>query len=381
MTTPISVPDGVAIGQTHQQRVNYLTRTRRVIVSNLLVQYKKPEQFRQMAIVEAREPELDGFLAFLESPAVAMTPELKKDGKIDVTLNAVIDPGMKVPDRFVQRSRALLDKFEDENWGGDSDVDDEAEDGQEAAEEASASAATPSSSNSAAGPSKAQKKEATAPPRIRYPARNHPIFGEDGIMHGAIIKHSAKTKTYLLDDRYQATDAKRYGHNGLTVGAWFPIQLVAMFNGAHGARVAGISGSSTHGAYSVVVSGAYDDLDRDLGNIIYYSGSGSHKHEDPENPPKATDGTKALKASLDTGNLVRVLRSSSGKSSFTPKVGLRYDGLYKVVGLGTTRNSLGGQVELFKLQRMAGQTSLEDLVRYSPTRREKRDFTRYRDGY
>ncbi|TPX13003.1 uncharacterized protein E0L32_006648 [Thyridium curvatum] len=139
-------PAGVAIGQTHQERVNYLTRARRVIVTNLLVQYKKPEQFRQMAIVAAREPELDEFLAFLESHAVAMTPELKKDGKVDVTLNAVIDPGMKVPDHFVQRSQALLDKFEDESWGGESDVDDEAEDdmeGEEATEEASTSAASP----------------------------------------------------------------------------------------------------------------------------------------------------------------------------------------------------------------------------------------------
>lgn len=138
-------PAGVAIGQTHQERVNYLTRARRVIITNLLVQYKKPEQFRQMAIVAAREPELDEFLAFLESHAVAMTPELKKDGKVDVTLNAVIDPGMKVPDRFVQRSQALLERFQSDNWGGESD-DDEAEDdmeGEEATEEASTSAATP----------------------------------------------------------------------------------------------------------------------------------------------------------------------------------------------------------------------------------------------
>ena len=66
----------------------------------------------------------------------------------------------------------------------------------------------------------------------------------------------------------------------------YPLQIVALARGAHGARIAGIAGDTTLGAYSIVASsrGAYEGLDRDEGDRLFYSGSRSHENEDPDRP-------------------------------------------------------------------------------------------------
>lgn len=92
------------------------------------------------------------------------------------------------------------------------------------------------------------------------------------------------------------------------------LQLVALFNGAHGTKQARIAGNSGTGAYSIVVSGQYHDLDQDHGDVLYYSGSRSHDNEDPERPGESSRATLALKASWHSGRLVRVLRASGGMS-------------------------------------------------------------------
>lgn len=45
-------------------------------------------------------------------------------------------------------------------------------------------------------------------------------------------------------------------------------RMVALFCGAHGATQGGIYGNRETGAYSVVISGEYDDLDQDYGNVL-----------------------------------------------------------------------------------------------------------------
>lgn len=69
------------------------------------------------------------------------------------------------------------------------------------------------------------------------------------------------TTRYVIDYRYGALPAYISGHNGLAVGAWFPNQFSAKMNGAHGMHVAGISGTVSYGAYSIVVAGAYKEVD------------------------------------------------------------------------------------------------------------------------
>ena len=63
-----------------------------------------------------------------------------------------------------------------------------------------------------------------------------------------------RTRKYTLTNKSAAIPCNNFGHNGLTVGQWFPFRICALNAGAHGATQAGIAGSEKIGAFSVVVS-------------------------------------------------------------------------------------------------------------------------------
>lgn len=102
------------------------------------------------------------------------------------------------------------------------------------------------------------------------------------------------------------------------------MQLLALFNGAHGARMGGIAGNAETGAYSVVTAGGpYEELDQDKGDILIYSGSRSHDNTDPKKPFPSSAATLALKASQRLGRPVRVLRAAGFGSSRSNAATLR----------------------------------------------------------
>ena len=113
-------------------------------------------------------------------------------------------------------------------------------------------------------------------------------------------------------------------------------------------------------------------MDNDLGDILYYSGSGSSVNTDPVNP-KLTRGVKALRHSMNLKRPIRVIRSSAGKGAFAPSCGYRYDGLYTIEHEDLERNKLGGAYLRFKLSRASNPASI-DLNR--PSRQEKTAFAR-----
>lgn len=248
---------------------------------------------------------------------IKMTPNIKERVGIVMLLDLILDdPFIFYPDDFKDAARMLQEKWESQNWGADE--------------------VTASGTAALAG---------NAPVvQDRLPPPNHPIYGVNGIMHGIMI-HQSDTgrKSYRINRQVQARDSKVYGHNQINVGTWFANQIVALHRGAHGSRMGGIAGSMETGAYSIVVSDAYDDLDNDEGDTIYYSGSNSHKNEDRQRPPPSSTGTKALNASVATRNPVRVLRSGGSNSTnhWLPDCGLRYDGLYRVVSQRERHNKKG----------------------------------------
>jgi len=232
--------------------------------------------------------------------------------------------------RTRERAQQLYERWEAQNWGKgevvEESTDDETLTG--GSDETTPDAKRRRSSSGAQG-----SGTMIVPTKIRAPPASHSIFGEHGIMHGVVLKTSSRRKDYILDSRYQKRDAKVFGHNGLDVGQWWPMQIVALFNGAHGSKIAGISGNAETGAYSVVTSGgAYEELDEDRGDTMYYSGPRSHVNTDPKKPFPSTNATNALKTSQRTGRPVRVLRAagaggSKSGSKWRPTVGIRYDGL------------------------------------------------------
>ncbi|KYG47945.1 hypothetical protein M433DRAFT_462976 [Acidomyces richmondensis BFW] len=160
-------------------------------------------------------------------------------------------------------------------------------------------------------------------------------------------KHQKKTID-SLDPKYPRTSAKFFGNGLLLNGQWWPTQLAAVRDGAHGATVAGISGGEG-GAYSCIMSGGHDYPDVDNGDEVLYCGTDSDNGA-------ITEKTRLLLQSEETGNPVRLIRSSKLNSPYAPKLGLRYDGLYQVLSheMLDPVSSLR-QRHRFRLQRLPGQ--------------------------
>ncbi|KAI8951586.1 hypothetical protein F4801DRAFT_544454 [Xylaria longipes] len=320
---------------------------------------------RSVSITRERADEMvkrfadaDLYLDWLDTN-LEMTPTIKSTTGVKLVLTTLIDPDSKVPENMVNKARALLNKYNADNWGRDVVAD-------EPDESPTAESLTAASSSQA---------PSTAAPTIgviQLPPANDPVYGVSGMMYGIIVDTSGKRKDYRLRADIPRKSAKVYGHNDIALGTWYPFQINALFWGAHGARMAGIAGSVTSGAWSIVVAGTYEDLDTDNGDTLYYSGSNSHNNTDPRRAAPASQGTKALHASIATRNPVRVLRSGGAfgtrnQNPYLPSCGLRYDGLYRVVHFQQRINQNGGLYDQFKLARLPDQTPLDELRGSSPT--------------
>ncbi|KAL7620920.1 hypothetical protein AAE478_008231 [Parahypoxylon ruwenzoriense] len=367
-----------SVGNSKPQQFQHMTTQARKIVllgikSKKLGRVPTPEDGDHIKAL-SREGRLH--LQWLDT--VEMTPEIKDKTKPEIMLKYMLDDStFFYPDDMKKSAQSLREKWESENWGADAVAD---EDMVSADQEPLDLEPTSPAPDAVAATGEASIVETQLPPA------NHPIYGQQGIMHGIMIVRGASgRKTYRLNPHIPKKSAKVFGHNGIPVGTWFANQLVALHRGAHGARVGGISGTNINGAYSIVVSDNYDDLDDDRGEKLYYSGSNSHDNDDPTRPAPSSSGTMALKASLATGNPVRVLRSggpySSKKNRWLPECGVRYDGLYRVVALRERKNTKGGLYEQFVLEREPGQPPLEELQRSSPTSRQKFELGQIQLGY
>ncbi|PUU76034.1 PUA-like domain-containing protein [Tuber borchii] len=197
------------------------------------------------------------------------------------------------------------------------------------------------------------------------------------VMRGIIVTISSiGRKTYMLDKQFPKRAADVSGDNGLTVGDWWPYQICALRDGAHGSRMGGIHGRVSTGAYSIVISGGYQATDRDFGDRILYSGSrGEIVPNSPEEAP-LTNATMSLIKSYQTGNPVRVLRSSKCHSKWAPSVGIRYDGLYRVLDYRVEQDE-GTRYYRFELKRILGQ---DPINKYRPNPKEVEDFRRVTGG-
>jgi hypothetical protein len=331
--------------------------------------------------VKAQLLRLELYIQWLETN-VEIRPALKERTKIDKVLRLLFDrPDFHFQEKTRDRARALCEIWNAQNWGEGEVVEDGSDDDRSSDEETAINSKKQKSSSS-----NAIAKRDTG--NIYPPPPNHPIFGLKGIMHGVALKVGPKRNDYVRDLRYPQREAKVYGHNSLEVGSWWPMQLLALFHGAHGMKVGGIAGNTKNGAYSVVTAGGdYEELDQDKGDVLYYSADRSHKNTDPKEPFPSSTPTLALKASLRIGKPVRVLRaagtgtSKSGDATLLPTVGIRYDGLYRVVAMHLKTNKRGGLYEQFELERLEGQPPLSDIVKSRPTAREVVDFSKRKNGY
>ncbi|XP_052816574.1 uncharacterized protein LOC128243088 [Mya arenaria] len=153
--------------------------------------------------------------------------------------------------------------------------------------------------------------------------------------------------------------------SGVEVGASWYTRMECCRDGIHRPTVAGIHGGPD-GAYSIALSGGYDD-NIDLGECFTYTGEGGRDLKGTKTNPKnlrtaaqskdqtLTRGNLALSRNVDTGNPVRVIRGYKLPSPFAPEEGYRYDGLYSVEKAWYTAGQSGFMVWKFALKRCPNQ--------------------------
>ena len=123
-----------------------------------------------------------------------------------------------------------------------------------------------------------------------------------------------------------------FGHiPGYPLGSRFESRAELSEAGVHRHRQAGISGSASEGADSIVLSGGYED-DLDNGDVSVYTGHGGRAQETNKQiaDQNFSRWNQALAYSSLNGLPVRVVRGAGHDSPYSPSTRYRYDGLYLV---------------------------------------------------
>ena len=134
----------------------------------------------------------------------------------------------------------------------------------------------------------------------------------------------------------------------VSAGTEFANRAELSASGIHRPTQAGICGSGSEGAESIVVSGGYED-DEDYGDYLIYGGQAGF---DPNTKQQNEDaelirGNLALVVSYNKGLPVRVTRGLGSKQHT-----YRYDGLYQVERWWVDRGKSGFKIYRFALRKI-----------------------------
>jgi len=139
-----------------------------------------------------------------------------------------------------------------------------------------------------------------------------------------------------------------FGHiEGITVGQIFSNRKEVAKAGIHAPLQSGIWGAQ-EGAYSIVLSGGYEDDVDDLNYILYTGQGGQDKQRRKQIADQEfTKGNRGLQLSRQYNLPVRVVRGYQIKNG--PVAGYRYDGLYRVVNFQRSIGTRGFYICRFHL--------------------------------
>lgn len=157
------------------------------------------------------------------------------------------------------------------------------------------------------------------------------IRGKPGKKDNAKSEGSSADKLRENSQRFRLMNPRQHGNGRLLNGAWWPSQLAALRDGAHGSSMGGITGSANAGAYSVIMAGGMDPSGKpypneDGGDEVLYCGT---DNRGPEVQPSIE--TQYMLQNEMSKQPVRLIRSHNLQSPYAPELGIRYDGLYQVV--------------------------------------------------
>lgn len=160
-----------------------------------------------------------------------------------------------------------------------------------------------------------------------------------------------------------------FGHiPGYPEGSLFENRADLRESGVHVPIQAGISGSQTEGAESIVLSGGYED-DVDDGDVLIYTGHGGR---DPNTGQQIHDqpfsrGNRALALSKQNGLPVRVIRGSNHDSPRSPRSGYSYDGLFAVEEFWQEVGRSGFRIWRFRLVKIPEKVTAGQEIREKPS--------------
>jgi putative restriction endonuclease len=157
-----------------------------------------------------------------------------------------------------------------------------------------------------------------------------------------------------------------FGHiPGYPEGSRFGSRAELSGAGVHRPTMAGIAGSER--VDSIVLSGGYED-DEDLGEEIVYTGHGGRDWGSGRQVAhqQLTKGNLALARSSIYGLPVRVIRGANLDSSYAPRSGYRYDGLYLVDDYWQDIGKSGFRVWRYRLLKLPGLPTRTDAVSEAP---------------
>ena len=182
-------------------------------------------------------------------------------------------------------------------------------------------------------------------------------------------KATSSYRSYDLEAEYPRISSKFFGEGHLKNGDWWPLQIAAVRDGAHGEPMAGISGLKHQGAFSIVLNmgsekesvdpmkidityNKYPNFDLPDKDQIWYCGTQGQETQAGQTG-KRSAATELLRTSHEKRQPVRVLRGCKIKSKLAPAKGLRYDGLYQIIDSACIYQELA--IWIFLLERLPGQ--------------------------
>jgi len=163
---------------------------------------------------------------------------------------------------------------------------------------------------------------------------------------------------HSLDFKAEAMLKGRYGPiPGIEPGTTFEKRKDCAAAGVHAVGYAGIHGSASGGAYSVCLSGQYED-DKDEGDFFIYTGTGGQRDSYQGDKKHVGDQTfghpsnASLLKSIELKRPVRVVRGYKSNPRWAPPSGYRYDGLYIVEDAYYAEGISGHKVCKFEFRKM-----------------------------
>jgi hypothetical protein len=146
-----------------------------------------------------------------------MTPTYKEKSKIDLSMQAICNEQHKFPEEYIDQAKALLEKWQSQNWGAPAAVKRESETDIESDAEVSGG-----SDGRKSKKRRLSARDAKSSSQLLLPPSDHRIWGLNGIMHGICSSKAQGRKSPQLDPRYKHEQrrADTVGDNGLKFGAW-----------------------------------------------------------------------------------------------------------------------------------------------------------------